>query len=75
MAEQQDDEQLEREDRTVRPYRPEPGKENIVFIDPGKPISDMTDEEIREVAGQLYDTIQARYRETHGGRNPGEPPV
>lgn len=74
MTEQQDDEQPEREDRTRRPYRPEPGKESIVFIRPGKPVSEMTREEIEEMAGQLYDAIRARYRETHG-RYPGEPPA
>ena len=36
------------------------GKKNIVYAVPPKPISEMTKEEIFEMAGQLFDAIKAK---------------
>ena len=36
------------------------GKKNIVYAVPPKPISEMTKEEILEMAGQLFDAIKAK---------------
>ena len=38
------------------------GKKNIVYAVPPKPISEMTKEEILEMAGQLFEAINAKDR-------------